>query len=191
MASYRPSKSGSDLCLHIVYSFFLLLTAVLGTVAIASPFWLTTPSGLTGTSQAIGIVSFCSDKNDLDTCERYGDSPKDIPIEYWRGTAGLFVFAMMVTWLCFIFSLFTCCACQGLTRPQIGLLFLSAICVVIALFLFGAGLKDAGFCGSTKRFDRGDCDLGYSGGLGVATFVFLIISATISIFVKPAEDQIA
>ncbi|EGD73649.1 hypothetical protein PTSG_05359 [Salpingoeca rosetta] len=183
-------KLGPNLRLYVVYSFFLLLTAVLGTVAIASPFWLTTPSGLTGNSKAIGIVSFCYDKNDLDTCERYGHSPKDIPIEYWRGTAGLFVFAMMVIWLCFVLFLFTCCAFKGLTRPQIGLLFLSALCVMIALFLFGAGLKDASFCGSTKRFDRGDCDLGYAGGLGVATFVFLIISATISIFVKSAEDQI-
>lgn len=194
MASYQPSKSGTDLCLHIVYSICLLLTAILGTVAIASPYWLITPRPTpTSPEGAIGIVTSCSDESDRDSCERYGDEPKDIPVEYWRGTAGVTIFALMIIWLCFLFSLFTCCMCQSLTRPQIPLLFLSSILIIIGLFLFGAGMEEdyAQQQCNSDRFDRGDCDLGSGGGLAVATFVFVIISAVISIFVKPAEDSIA
>ena len=47
-------------------------------------------------------------------------------------------------------------------------------------------------CGAdADQFERGDCDLGYSSGLAVATFVLCLISAIMSIYVKPVEEQIA
>ena len=71
----------------------------------------------------------------------------------------------------------------------------AAICVIIGMFTFGGGMGDDTVklvCGAdADQFERGDCDLGYSSGLAVATFVLCLISAIMSIYVKPVEEQIA
>eukprot|EP00055_Hartaetosiga_balthica_P009903 m.40746 g.40746 ORF g.40746 m.40746 type:complete len:192 (+) comp6943_c0_seq1:150-725(+) len=185
----RPNKSGKELCLHVFYSIMLLITCVLATYAVGSPFWLNAGGG------SVGILSACSDRKDLDTCARYGNNPKDIPVYEWRGAAGTFAFGIFVLWCSWIVSLVTCCCCQAATKPQRALIPIACLFITIGVILFGAGfgdpLIDTICANNAKKFDKGDCTFGDAGGAAIAAVVLGFITSLISCCVKPAEESFA
>ncbi|EGD73654.1 hypothetical protein PTSG_05365 [Salpingoeca rosetta] len=114
------AKKGSHLLIHILYSFFLLLSGIFLIVAAAAPFWLLAPipSGDT-TAYACGVFSECQDQKDLRcNIEVYGVSLQDIPSEGLRVAAGLMIVAMIIVWLSFLISLITCCFCYSCTSAR-------------------------------------------------------------------------
>eukprot|EP00043_Microstomoeca_roanoka_P015169 m.151425 g.151425 ORF g.151425 m.151425 type:complete len:184 (-) comp16199_c5_seq1:68-619(-) len=173
-------------CLHFLYTAMVLTAAVVGTYAAVSPFWLR------GSGNDLGVTMACRNG----TCERYGNSAADIPVYEWRGTAGLLIAAMAVNWLVFILAVLTSCVWRSVMMYlQIPLLLVTAIAVIVALFLFGAGL-DSHLVKATcnpgaDNFNNGSCELGSGLALAFTSMCLLIVSSFTSCCIRPSEDYVA
>lgn len=197
------AKSGCHLFVHILYSFFLLLSGTFLIVAAAAPFWLLAPtqSGDT-TGYACGIFSECQDKEDLScNIEVYGDSISAIPTQALRVAAGLLIVSMIIVWLSFLVSLISCCFCYQCTKIQIPALTIASILMVGALLAFGYAMEDFNLtvfdtnglncnCGaSAEKFQPGNCELGYGAALAITATILISISGCIAEGVKRRDIE--
>eukprot|EP00056_Hartaetosiga_gracilis_P022901 m.33826 g.33826 ORF g.33826 m.33826 type:complete len:193 (-) comp9883_c0_seq1:138-716(-) len=186
----RPNKSGKELGLHVFYSLMLFVVVIIGTYAIASPYWLNVGYG------SKGLLSSCSNRSDINTCERYtvDQLKNEIPTE-WRGAAGTFAFGLFIIWLSFFVSLVTCCCLQAATKPQRFLIPVACLFIGVGVVLFAAGFGDdfvTSICPGAKNFDKGgSCSFGDAGAAAIVSVVLGFIASFISCCVKPAEESFA
>eukprot|EP00043_Microstomoeca_roanoka_P013403 m.131259 g.131259 ORF g.131259 m.131259 type:complete len:205 (+) comp15742_c8_seq1:318-932(+) len=192
------AKKGTHLLLHILYSFFLLLSGVFLTVAAAAPFWLLAPND----GYACGIFSECQDQTNLGcNIEVYGTTFSDIPSQGLRIAAGFLVAAIVITWLSFLISLVTCCFCYSITKIQIPALTVASLLMLGSLLAFGYAFKDFNTnevnpstgdgnglncdCGhGADKYTPYNCRLGHGAALSIAATIFLAITTAIAQAVK-------
>jgi len=207
------AKKGSHLCVHLVFSFLLLLSGVLSLVAAIAPQWIYSNSEYTWGNNAAysgnnekhscGVFSYCHPSGDLG-CDilPHGDAPEDVPIVSWRVAGYFYVVALIIIWVAWVLSLLTCCFCYGWIKAQAPMLIAATLCLFAAMISFGYGLDKTRFdvasnkpnlhcaCGAeADRFNAGSCELGYAAGFAITATVITCITSCVAYKLKRMDEE--
>eukprot|EP00049_Salpingoeca_infusionum_P017105 m.351770 g.351770 ORF g.351770 m.351770 type:complete len:208 (+) comp16343_c0_seq1:315-938(+) len=199
------AKKGSHLCFHVLYSFFLFLSALFVLLAAVFPSWIVgyrTNGATVDTNErnTCGFFVYCQSDSSL-SCPNYEfviPKMSNLPILAWQISFGFLAVSAVITWLSFIVSLVTCCFCYSCTKAQIPALTACTIFLFISLIAFGYGLGDVSTsnrpdvikcdCGvSASRFKTGECDLGYGGGVTIVACLLCAITIGLANKVKKMD----
>jgi len=195
-----------DFWSHVVYTVLLVGAAIFSTVAAAFADWVnrTRPdSEPTVQFFEAGPYRYClenriSGQFDCNTWGGNGGDSQDIPGQFWQACAGLFAFAVALLIISVILTVVTFFKFRELHKLQTLFVFISAMVIFIAIFLFGAGLEttrsaqgEASLeyrisCGpGARRFDSDECSFGAGGALAVTAVVFNLLLAVMSFYIYP------